>query len=241
MIPRFAIALVLLAGLANAGSPGPIEGNYRFGHEVNIFCTGVPEACYWLVDTATDVRHQLRQEASTVAPYAPVCLRVVAEISDIKADGFGLDYDGSIRVHELLGRCGADTAAEPLRIEYLQHRRWELQRIDGIQLEDLARDLGFSGDEAVAKQPDLDFGEQGYVSGNTGCNQFQGQARVIDIELILSQLATTAMACVGFAAELELRLQLLYRNPLALALDGKYLVLRGAGQELRYHIRDWVQ
>jgi hypothetical protein len=47
--------------------------------------------------------------------------------------------------------------------------------------------------------------------------------------------------CDGFAGELELQLQLLYRNPLAIAFDGTELILVAVGTELRYTLRDWVQ
>ena len=110
-----------------------------------------------------------------------------------------------------------------------------------MTLADFARQLGFDADKPPAKVPDLDFGDQGFVSGNTGCNQFQGQARVVDNSMILSQLATTAMLCQDFSAELETRLQLLYRSPLALSLEGKQLILKALDRELRYQIRDWVQ
>ena len=104
-----------------------------------------------------------------------------------------------------------------------------------------AQELGFDDGTPLAKVPDLDFGEQGFVSGNTGCNQFHGQARVIDDNLILSQLATTLMMCAGFSAELELRLQLLYRNPLAITREGNALILQAGEDRLRYELRDWVQ
>jgi len=58
--------------------------------------------------------------------------------------------------------------------------------------------------------------------------------------LILSQLATTAMLCDGFAGELEMQLQLLFRNPLTIARDGSALILRTADRALYYRLRDWV-
>ena len=122
----------------------------------------------------------------------------------------------------------------------MQHRRWVLHSIDGVELDDFASQLGFDNDAPLPIVVDLDFGEQGFVSGNTGCNRFQGQARVVDDALILSQLATTAMHCDGFAGELELQLQLLFRNPLAISRDGPALILTAADRELYYRLRDWV-
>ncbi len=240
MIFRLSMASLLLVATACQAAPQQVEGFYRFGHEVNTVCVGDPEPCYWLVDTSAELRSQLKKEVQGMAPYTPVCVQLVAEISADKADGFGADYDGSIRVLELLGRCGESPANE-IRLEDLQHRRWILHSVDGMQLSDYAGSLGFEGETVPAKIPDLDFGSQGFVSGNTACNQFQGQARVVDNSLILSQLATTAMACDGFSAELELRLQLLYRNPLAITFDGNALVLQSGDSLLRYEPRDWVQ
>jgi heat shock protein HslJ len=236
-----AALLLLLMVTASVAAPQRIEGFYRFGHEVNTVCTGEPELCYWLVDTAPELRAKLRQLVYGLAPYTPVCVRLEAELSAQKADGFGLDYDGSIRVLELIGGCDAVAAAAPVMLENLQHRRWILHSIDGVELDDFARAAGFDNTASPARVPDLDFADQGFVSGNTGCNQFQGQARVVDNSLILGQLGTTAMMCDGFAGELELQLQLLYRNPLAIAFDGTELILVAVGTELRYTLRDWVQ
>ena len=241
---KWAVAGLLLTAVCRAGGLPvetlQIEGFYRFGHEVNTICSGEPDACYWLVDTDVEVRQHLKQQVAGLAPYTPVCLNLVAEISTVKADGFGRDYDGSIQVHEVLGRCSQEDVAMSIRIEDLQHRRWELQRVDGVELDDLARQLGFDGDTTLSKIPDLDFGEQGFVSGNSGCNQFQGQARVVDNHLILTQLATTAMLCNGFAAELELQMQLLFRNPMEITRDGSALILTATDRELYYRLRDWV-
>jgi heat shock protein HslJ len=240
MISRIALSALLITSTLCQAEVSQIQGQYRFGHEVNTFCSGDPERCYWLVDTDADIRQRLKQQVADLEPYAPVCLNLLAEVSDEKADGFGGDYDGSIRVQELLGRCDQDVNAWMLRIEDLQHRRWVLNSIDGLELADFARQLGFEDDAPLTKVPDLDFGEQGFVSGNTGCNQFQGQARVVDNSLILSQLAVTAMLCGGFAGELELQLQLLYRNPLAISFDDSSLILETSEKVLRYRLRDWV-
>jgi heat shock protein HslJ len=238
---RLIVTLLMLVATACVATPQQIEGQYRFGHEVNTVCSGDPEACYWLVDTDAEIRQQLKQQVAGLAPYTPVCVRLSAEVSADKADGFGADYDGSIRVLELLGRCEGEDSSLPIQIENLQHRRWVLHSIDGVELADFARELGFENDTTPAKIPDLDFGEQGYVSGNTGCNQFQGQARVIDGDLMLSQLASTAMLCTGFANELELQLQLLYRNPLAITRDANALILNVVDRKLFFRLRDWVQ
>jgi heat shock protein HslJ len=234
-------AWLMLVATVCVATPQQIEGYYRFGHEVNTVCSGAPEVCYWLVDTDAEVRQQLKQQVAGLAPYTPVCVRLSVEVSTDKADGFGGDYDGSIRVLELLGSCAEEDSSMPITIEDLQHRRWVLHSIDGVELDDFARGLGFETAPIPAKIPDLDFGEQEFVSGNSGCNQFSGQARVVDNSLILSQLATTAMLCPGFSAELELRLQLLYRNPLVITREANALILNALDSTLYYRPRDWVQ
>jgi heat shock protein HslJ len=241
VIRRGLFAWLMLVATVCVATPQKIEGYYRFGHEVNTVCSGDPEVCYWLVDTDAEIRQQLKQQVTGLAPYTPVCVRLSAEVSTDKADGFGGDYDGSIRVLELLGSCGEEDNSMPITIENLQHRRWVLHSIDGVELDDFARGLGFETAPIPAKIPDLDFGEQEFVSGNSGCNQFNGQARVVDNSLILSQLATTAMLCPGFSGELELRLQLLYRNPLVITRDANALILNALDSTLYYRPRDWVQ
>ena len=239
--PLLVALLLLPMAMGCAATAQPITGLYRYGHEVNTVCTGSPEACYWLVDTAPEVRRQLRQQVSGLAPYTAVCVRLSAEISQQKGDGFGQDYAGSISVQEVLGRCDEPPAAADISLRDLQHRRWILERIDAVLLNEYARALEFEDDLSSLKIPDLDFGEQGFVSGNTACNQFQGQARVVDKQLILARLATTAMLCAGFAGTLELELQLAYRNPLDIVVVDGDLVLQAVGRELRYRARDWVQ
>jgi heat shock protein HslJ len=60
--------------------------------------------------------------------------------------------------------------------------------------------------------------------------------------LALGPLASTRMACPGFAGELELRLSVLYRQPLSVSLgDDRSLILEGVDTVLRYRLEDWVQ
>jgi len=234
------LVLFLLATGCNA-APQPIEGFYRYGHEVNTLCTGVPEACYWLVDTDAEIRQQLKRQVTDLAPYTPVCVKLLAQLSTQKADGFGLDYDGSIRVQKLLGRCDTKGESMSTQDEDLRHHRWILHSVDGIDLAELARTRGFSDDVRLAKVPELDFGEQDFVAGNAGCNLFHGSARVMENSLMLTLQASTEISCEGFSQELELELLLLYRTPLALSRDGNLLILQATGTELRYRLRDWVQ
>ena len=206
---------------------------------MNTVCTGVPEACYWLVDTSDDMRQQLKQQVVGKPPYTPVCLKLIAELSDKKADGFGLDYDGSIRVVQMLGACDSvkDTA---IRLQDLLHHRFVLERINDMTLTQYAHGLGFDEAEPLQKIPDLDFGEQGFFSGNTGCNQISGQAIFTDHTLKLGPLVSTRMYCPGFAGELELQLLMHYEGSLAIKRTGKALVLNAGTTKLEYKLKDWV-
>jgi heat shock protein HslJ len=234
------LVLLLLAMGCNA-APQPIEGFYRYGHEVNTVCTGVPETCYWLVDTDAEIRRQLKLQVADLEPYTPVCVKLLAQLSTQKADGFGLDYDGSISVQKLLGRCDTKGEAISVQSEDLRHHRWILHSGDGIKLDELARTRGFAVDAGLAKVPELDFGEQDFVAGNAGCNLFHGGARVVENSLILTLQASTEISCAGFSQELELELLLLYRAPLAISRDDNMLILQATDSELRYRLRDWVQ
>ena len=216
-----------------------IEGRYRYGHEVNVVCLGEPERCYWLVDTSPEVRAELKQRVAHLEPYAPMCLLLIAETSAEKGPGFGADYDGSIRVQQVVGPCRELIASSPVLLKDLRHRRWVLFSIDGVSLAEYAATLGFTGEAAPRKIPELDFGEHGFVAGNTGCNQVRGQASVEAGSLILSRLASTRMACQGFAGALEAMLTQLYANRLAITLDGETMLLEHAGTRLRFRRQDW--
>jgi heat shock protein HslJ len=229
--------------LSNACQSGAqqMQGRYSFGHEVNVVCIGDPENCYWLVDTSDEIRRQLKQQVVGKPPYTPVCLNLIAELFAQKATGFGQDYDGSIRVQQLVGYCDDRDGITITSLADLQHRRWVLERINGLGLVDYARQLGFELTTAPELLPELDFGEQGFLSGNTGCNRIKGQASVADNQLTLGPLASTRMACAGFAGELELQLQLIYANSLTITRHAGFLFLQSGENILKFKLRDWVQ
>lgn len=237
------IAILALCLLSSACQSGPqqVQGLYSFGHEVNVVCSGDPKSCYWLVDTSDEIRRNLKQQVVGQPPYTPVCLDLIAELSTVKADGFGQDYDGSIRVQQIIGRCDDQAVATSTSLADLQHRRWVLDRINGLELMDYAGQLGFELTIAPELLPELDFGEQGFVSGNTGCNRFKGQASVADNQLTLGPLASTRMACQGFAGEMELQLHMLYSNSLKITRQAGFLFLQNGENILKFKLRDWVQ
>jgi heat shock protein HslJ len=233
-------ALCLLSSACQAGLQ-QVQGGYSFGHEVNVVCIGDPKSCYWLVDTSDENRHKLKQQVAGKPPYTEVCLNLIAEMLAEKADGFGQDYDGSIRVQQVLGPCDDQGVITITTLEDLQHRRWVLDRINDLELIDYARQLGFELTTAPELLPMLDFGDQGFVSGNTGCNRFQSQASVADSQLMLGPLASTRIACPGFAGELELQLHMLYSNSLKITREARELILQSGETILKFKPKDWVQ
>lgn len=234
------LALCLLCSACQSG-PQQLQGRYSFGHEVNVVCIGNPQRCYWLVDTSDEIRQKLKQQVAGEPPYAGVCLNLIAELSDEKADGFGQDYDGSIRVQQMLGRCDDRGPVAVTSLADLQHRRWVLERIDGLELTAYAGQLGYELTTAPELIPELDFGEQGFLSGNTGCNRIKGQANVADNQLMLGPLASTRMACAGFAGELEQRLQMIFANSLTITRQAGSLFLQSGENILEYKLQEQVQ
>lgn len=237
------IAILALCLLSSACQSGPqqVQGRYSFGHEVNVVCIGDQQSCYWLVDTSDEVRQKLKQQVAGKPPYTEVCLNLIAELFVEKADGFGQDYDGSIHVQQMLGPCDDRDVITITSLADLQHRRWVLERINGLELMDYAGQLGYELTTAPELLPELDFGEQVFVSGNTGCNRIKGQASVADNQLTLGPLASTRMACAGFAGELELQLQLIYANSLTITRQAGFLFLQGGENILKFKPKDWVQ
>jgi hypothetical protein len=140
---KFSLAtLLLLLTIGCRAGLQQLNGMYRYGHEVNTVCTGVPEACYWLVDTPEEMRQRLKKQVEGKPPYTPVCLKLIAELSNQKAGGFGRDYDGSIRVTQLLGGC-AGVKETGISMQDLQHHRFVLGRINDMTLLQYAQALGF--------------------------------------------------------------------------------------------------
>ena len=223
---------MLLASLAHA-EPIRYRGEYNYGNEVNIFCPAINSQCYWLSgDTPDVVRRALMTlvEQKTAAPYEPVCVVIAAEIDrDTKRDGFAADYDGLINVTNLYGRCDETNIVTH---GDLQHHRWVLECINGE---------GLDVDAMQGTIPDLDFGEQLHVSGNTGCNQFSGTASLHDQFVRFGPLISTVMACSPAQSKVEGTIQaLLAGADIEIEINDNYLNMQAGDVSLRYRLQDWV-
>jgi heat shock protein HslJ len=219
---------------AGSGGDSRFRGLYTFGHEVRSFCPDVSAQCYWVSpDSPPDVQAALRDlaRARAGAPYEPVCVLVEGRIDrDSPREGFAADYDGLIIVHRLLGACSdIDMVIE----SDLRHHRWVLESVDGVP---------FARDPAAGPTPELDFGEQRFVSGNTGCNRFSGMAVLDDDSLRVEfTTATTDEPCTPSRRLLESTLQSVLLGGATVSLDERRrLILESPSARLVYRLRDWV-
>jgi len=114
----------------------------------------------------------------------------------------------------------------------LQHHRWILESIN---------DEPLSLDDADGMIPELDFGEQMHVSGNTGCNRVSGKAELRAEFFQIPVLAGTRRLCSPARNELELMLQGLLGRESIISIDAnKNLTLTTDDVTLRFRLRDWV-
>jgi heat shock protein HslJ len=115
----------------------------------------------------------------------------------------------------------------------LQHHRWVLESIDGEPL---------SQENTASLVPELDFGEQMHVSGNTGCNQYSGKAVLRDGFFLIESMLATQRSCSARQNDLELKLQTLLGHESAISLGPNgSLTLRSASTLLVFRLQDWKQ
>ena len=226
-------AIGMLVILSVRAEPIRYRGEYTYGHEVNIFCPVINSQCYWLSgDTPDEVRGALKTlvAPNTSDPYEPVCVVIEAEVDcDTERDGFAADYDGLVNVIKLYGHCD-DTKV--VTHGDLQHHRWVLESINGEALD---------ADAMHGRIPDLDFGEQMHVSGNSGCNRFSGTASLHDEYIRFGPLISTTMACSPAQNEVEATIQAVLTGiDIEIDINVNYLILQTGEVSLRYRLQDWV-
>lgn len=209
------------------------RGDYTYGHEVNIFCPQLNSQCYWLSgDSPDEIRGALETLAAqnSPSPYQAHCIVVEAEVDrGTERTGFAADYDGLITVTKLYGRCdetGIVTQGD------LQHHRWVLESINGEELDVAAMD---------GRIPELDFGEQMYVSGNSGCNQFSGQAVLDETYIRFSKLISTLMSCSPEQNDVEGTIQtVISGTDIEINISRNCLMIKANKTSLRYRLEDWL-
>ncbi|MFV9616198.1 MAG: META domain-containing protein [Gammaproteobacteria bacterium] len=213
------------------------RGQYTFGHEVNTFCPAINSQCYWLgPETAPQQRQLLKQLSAnnTSRAYEAICIVVEGRINrdpEVKNSiGFATQYDGLFTVTEIFGLCsktGIVTHGD------LQHHRWLLESINGNNI---------NAEKLDNKIPEIDFGAQMTVTGNTGCNTFSAQAMLQGDQLVIGPVQSTMMFCTPPQNELELKLkQVLNSDPKITMDDKNNLVLEAGDTRLKYRLKDWVR
>jgi heat shock protein HslJ len=118
--------------------------------------------------------------------------------------------------------------------EDLQHHRWVLQSMNGEPLPAL--------DDGNGSFPELDFGEQMTVSGNLGCNRFNGQAVLRDGGFLVERLVSTRMTCPSPWIDIERTVETALSHRSTISLDAeRNLTLETADTTLVFRLQDWVQ
>jgi len=213
------------------------RGQYTFGHEVNTFCPAINSQCYWLSPETTWQKRQLLEQLAannTDKAYESICVVVEGKINrDAEAKnsiGFAAGYDGLFTVNNLFGLCsktGIVTHGD------LQHHRWILASINGTRI---------NAEKLDNKIPEIDFGEQMTVTGNTGCNKFSGKATLQGDQFIISPMSATMMFCTAPQNDLELKLIQVLGSESKITLDdNNKLILDTGNTQLEYHLKDWIQ
>jgi heat shock protein HslJ len=236
--------LILLITLLTTAAPTyadeqPLRyrGQYTFGHEVNTFCPAINSQCYWISpETALQQRQLLKQLAvnNTSKAYQAICIVVKGKINrDPEAKnsiGFAARYDGLFTVNNIFGLCSKTSIVTH---GDLQHHRWILESINGKKIE--AKKL----DNRI---PEMDFGEQMTVTGNTGCNKFSGQATLQDDQFVIGSMKSTMMFCTPPQNDLELKLKQILGSESKITIDDKKnLILETGDIRLGYRLTDWVR
>jgi heat shock protein HslJ len=113
----------------------------------------------------------------------------------------------------------------------LQHHRWILESINGEPIS--------TGDDGMI--PELDFGEQMHVSGNSGCNRIFGQAVLRGEYFQIPKMGSTRKLCSPARNELEHTIQAVLGQESRISIDeNRNLILSTDDIVLRFRLRDWV-
>jgi heat shock protein HslJ len=213
------------------------RGLYTFGHEVNTFCPAINSQCYWISpETSLQQRQLLKQLVAnhTSKTYQAICIVLEGKINrDPEAKnsiGFAAEYDGLFTVNTIFGLCSQTSIVTH---GDLQHHRWILESINGNKIE--AEKL----DNTI---PEIDFGEQMSVTGNTGCNMFSGQATLQDNQFVIGSMKSTMMFCTASQNKMELKLKQVLGSESNITIDDKNsLILEAGDTRLCYRLKDWVR
>ncbi|HCE1506203.1 META domain-containing protein [Vibrio parahaemolyticus] len=112
----------------------------------------------------------------------------------------------------------------------LQHHNWELVQVDG-------KNIVLDENQKAAR---LEIGENLTANGNAGCNNFFGQAELKNNQLRIEKMGMTMKMCMEDQMKIENAMTQTLSNWSDITLTKDGLVLKNAGHELTFTLRDWV-
>lgn len=112
----------------------------------------------------------------------------------------------------------------------LQHHNWELVQIDGKNIELKERQ----------QAPRLEIGENLTANGNTGCNNFFGQAELKNNQLRIEKMGMTMKMCMDDQMKIEQAMSETLTEWSDITLTKEGLMLKNDVHELTFQLRDWV-
>lgn len=114
----------------------------------------------------------------------------------------------------MLSACGAMSKAADL-----QGSSWKLVSYGSSQAQTAA---------AAGIETHLDFGADGRISGNMGCNSFGGNYELKNGQIIVSQMISTMMACLGPQMDQETATLQVLHGSVSYQLDNNRLTIQSA-------------
>ena len=133
----------------------------------------------------------------------------------------------------------------------LQHHRWVLGTINGVNIE-LPKQSSKSSypvsNEEMLKPVNtvsnvlyLEFGEQMQVFASTGCNILSGQSVLREDYIYISIDHSNTVDCSAKDQTVQSLLEDVLASEPKISIDSdKSLLLEGAGAVVKYHLKDWV-
>lgn len=122
----------------------------------------------------------------------------------------------------ILSACST-VSSKAVELNKLQQHRWDLISING---EAVNRDLN----------SDLEIDTQLKVNGKAGCNRFFGEASISGTKVAAPNLATTMMACLNEAQEIEQAVLATLTQGAKVSINNSELTLKGKEFTLTYQV-----
>lgn len=136
----------------------------------------------------------------------------------------------SLSLPILLSACTSSAEnTNVITAQELQHHRWELSKIDGVNVTANPRN----------DRASLEIGEQMTANGNAGCNNFFGQGELKDDQFRIQKMGMTMKMCSEDAMKTELVVSQTLSEWADITLTKDSLTLRNDHHTLTYVLNDW--